>query len=67
MKMLKISDEIYERLKQFVTDPFDDTPDAVIHRLIDIANKAKLRWSPFDEKRPGSLSAQEEELHEVVL
>jgi predicted CopG family antitoxin len=48
MKTFKVSDEVYEQLKGFVTDPFDDTPEVVIGRLIEIANKAKDRWSPFE-------------------
>jgi len=48
MRTFQVSNEMYERLKEFVVDPFDDTPEAVIGRLIEIANKAKSRWSPFD-------------------
>jgi hypothetical protein len=48
MKTIRISEELFERLKTFVVDPFDDTPDAVIGRLADIAAKAKIRWSPLD-------------------
>jgi hypothetical protein len=48
MKTIRISEELFERLKTFVVDPFDDTPDAVIGRLVDIAAKAKVRWSPLD-------------------
>ncbi len=48
MRTFKVSDEVYEQLKTFVVDPFDDTPDAVIGRLIEIVNKAKNRWSPFE-------------------
>jgi hypothetical protein len=48
MKTIRISEELFERLKTFVVDPFDDTPDAVISRLADIAAKAKNRWSPLD-------------------
>ena len=51
MRMFKVSDELYEQLKSFVVDPFDDTPDAVIGRLIEIVNKAKSRWSPFEEEQ----------------
>ena len=29
-------------------DPFDDTPDLVVMRLMEIADKAKNRWSAFD-------------------
>ena len=49
MRTVTISDELFESLKGFVVDPFDDTPDLVIGRLIAIVNKAKSRWSPLDE------------------
>jgi hypothetical protein len=48
MRTFQVSDDLYERLKGFVVDPFDDTPEIVIERLIDIVNKAKNRWHPFD-------------------
>jgi len=48
MRTVKISDELFEQLKDLVVDPFDDTPDLVIGRLIEIVNKAKSRWSPLD-------------------
>jgi hypothetical protein len=48
MRTFKVSDELYEQLKSFVIDPFDDTPDVVIARLIEIVRKARNRWSPFD-------------------
>jgi hypothetical protein len=48
MKTIKVSDELFEQLKGLVVDPFDDTPDLVIGRLIEIVNKAKSRWSPLD-------------------
>ena len=48
MRTFRVSDELYEQLKTFVVDPFDDTPDIVIGRLIEIVNKAKSRWSPFE-------------------
>ena len=47
MKTLHINDEVYESLKAFVVDPFDDTPNAVLMRLIDIANKAQSHCCPF--------------------
>ncbi len=49
MRTLKVSDDVYEQLKCLVVDPFDDTPEIVIGRLIEIVNKAKNRWSPFNE------------------
>jgi len=48
MKVIEISDELYDKLKNSVVDPFDDTPESVISRLIDIVDKAKSRWSPLD-------------------
>lgn len=48
MKTVEISDELYEELKGFVVDPFDDTAELVIERLVQIANKAKDRWSALD-------------------
>ena len=47
MKTLEIKDETYQDLKSFVVNPFDDTPNAVLMRLMDIANKAQDQWSPF--------------------
>jgi hypothetical protein len=56
MRTFKVSDQLYEQLKNFVVDPFDDTPDVVIGRLIEIVNKAKDRWSSFDvcDRSPGA-------------
>lgn len=48
MKTVQIPDELYDELKKFVVDPFDDTPETVIGRVVNIANKAKARWSPLD-------------------
>lgn len=48
MKVINISDELYEQLKNCVVDPFDDTPESVIRRLIEIAQKARSKWSPLD-------------------
>lgn len=79
MRTFKVSEEMYEQLKTFVVDPFDDTPEVVIGRLIEIVNKAKDRWLPFEvhenEKRveppvkshPATQEAQEEEEPVVVL
>jgi hypothetical protein len=61
MRTVTISDELFEELKGFVVDPFDDTPDLVIGRLIAIVNKAKSRWSPLEkcEVSPESKVARE--------
>ena len=48
MKSVSVSDELYDKLKDFVVDPFEDTLETVIERLADIANKAKDRWSLSD-------------------
>lgn len=48
MKTLEISDELYEELKTYVVDPFEDTAEIVISRLLQIADKAKQKWAPFE-------------------
>ena len=48
MRNIEISDELYESLKGFVVDPFDDTAEIVVGRLVEIANKAKNRWSAME-------------------
>jgi len=47
MISLQISDEVCEGLKAFIVDPFDDTPNTVVMRLIDIAHKAQHRFCPI--------------------
>ena len=63
MKVIQIPDELYERLKNCVVDPFDDTPESVISRLIDITDKAKSSWSPLDahvqEAKPPAEAGQD--------
>jgi hypothetical protein len=48
MRTFKVSDQMYEQLKSFIVNPFDDTPEVVLARLIAIANKARDHWSPFE-------------------
>jgi len=48
MRTFRVSDQVYEQLKSLIVDPFDDTPEIVIGRLIEIVNKAKSRWAPFE-------------------
>lgn len=48
MRTFRVSEELYEQLKGFVVDPFDDTPEVVIGRLIEIVSKAKDRWPAFE-------------------
>ena len=52
MRTFRISDELYEQLKRYIVDPFDDTPEVVIERLIEIVDKARSRWSPFEAYDP---------------
>ena len=54
MKTIQISDELHTKLKDFVVDPFDDTPDSVIGRLIEIADKAKGKWSAWEVEEAGT-------------
>ena len=51
MKTIEISDELYDRLKSCVVDPFDDTPDLVINRLIEIVEKAKTAWTSWEVQK----------------
>lgn len=48
MKTIEISEELSDRLKAYVVDPFDDTPEVVIGRVVDIADKAKSRWVSWE-------------------
>lgn len=48
MKVIQISEELYDKLKKFIIDPFDDTPESVVGRLIDIVDKSKSRFSAWD-------------------
>ena len=45
MKTINVSDEVYDRLKDFVVDPFEDTPETIIGRVLEIVTKAKRRWA----------------------
>lgn len=49
MKTLQVSDELFEKLRTFVVDPFEDTPEVILDRLMDIVDKAKQKWSPVSE------------------
>jgi len=51
MKTIQISDELHTKLQNFVVDPFDDTPDSVISRLIEIADKAKGKWTSWEVEK----------------
>ena len=49
MKVIQISDELYGSLKNCIVDPFDDTPESVIERLIGIVDKSKSMCSSWDD------------------
>lgn len=58
MKLIEISEELFEKLKQFVVDPFDDSPEAVISRLVDIVEKAKTKWVSWDDSKNAKQQAE---------
>ncbi len=58
MRTFRVSDQMYEQLKTFIVDPFDDTPELVIGRLIEIVNKAKARWAPFEAPQTAAPEAE---------
>ena len=58
MKVIEISDELYDRLKTFVVDPFDDTPEIVLGRVVDIADKAKSKWISWDAEEEAEQKAE---------
>ena len=58
MKTIQISEELSDRLKAFVVDPFDDTPEVVIGRVLDIADKAKSKWISWDAEEGAEQEAQ---------
>ena len=59
MKVIEISDELYERLKAFVVDPFDDTPEIVLGRVVDIVDKAKSKWTSWDAEAEAEQKAEQ--------
>ena len=82
MKNIQISDELFDRLKKFLVDPFDDTPDTIVTRLVEIAEKAQNRWSAWDEagscvppasvrpkpsRAPASVNVNEQEVEQPVV
>jgi len=54
MKTLQVSDEVYQKLLEFVVDPFEDTADVVISRVTEIAKKAKDQYSHIEARRRNS-------------
>jgi hypothetical protein len=69
MRTFKVSDELYDQLKSFVVDPFDDTPEVVIGRLIEIVAKAKDRWPAFeacDDAKDSEPTAKSRPAHKEI-
>ena len=60
MKTIEISDELSDRLKAYVIDPFDDTPEKVIGRVLDIAEKAKNKWISWDAEQETKKQKEQE-------
>lgn len=61
MKTISITDELFEQLKEFVVDPYEDTPETIVERLVDIVSKAKRRWNPEAESiAEGTTESSEE-------
>lgn len=60
MKVIEISDELYDRIKAYVVDPFDDTPEKVIGRVVDIAEKAKSKWISWEAESEAETKKQKE-------
>lgn len=58
MKTIEISEELYDRLKNFVVDPFDDSPEIVINRMIEIVDKARGMWSSWDASEEAEQQGQ---------
>ena len=57
MRQVDLSDELYEQLKNFIVDPYEDTVESVIGRLVGITNKARDCWPDLR-----SLGTDEDEL-----
>lgn len=51
MKTLQVSDEIYQKLMTFVVDPFEDTAESVIARLVEIGDKARQQYGRLEARR----------------
>jgi hypothetical protein len=61
MKLIEISDELSDRLKAYVVDPFDDTPEKVIGRVVDIAEKAKSKWISWETEAEAETETKQKE------
>lgn len=61
MKTLQVSDEVYQKLMTFVVDPFEDTAETVITRLVEIGDKARQQYGRLEARRRdrGTYAGQE--------
>ncbi len=50
MKTLQVSDEVYDKLMTFVVDPFEDTAESVISRLVEIGDKARQQYGRLEAR-----------------
>lgn len=69
MKQVAVSDELYDQLKNFIVDPFDDTLETVIGRLISITGKARDRWpglGPVEDVDIAGISVTEQAIDAVL-
>lgn len=66
MKTLQVSDELFEKLKDFVVDPFEDTPEVILDRLMEIVSKAKRKWSPVVDEWSDQVEKIEQEINDVI-
>ena len=64
MKTINVSDEVYDRLKDFVVDPFEDTPETIIGRVLGIVTKAKRRWAAENGSRDSTQKNEQSTLME---
>lgn len=56
MRNVAVSDEVYDKLKDFIVDPFEDTVETVIERLIRITDKARDCWPNLQSGAGGPLT-----------
>ena len=51
MITLNINDKVFDSMKDFVVDPFTEAPETVLWRVVEIAGKAKQKWSPLEDNQ----------------
>ncbi|MBN2211301.1 MAG: hypothetical protein JW709_07885 [Sedimentisphaerales bacterium] len=67
MKQVMVSQDVYDQLKGFIVDPFEDTLETVIARLMMIARKARDRWMELhDGKDAVGCSGTIDDLPDII-